>query len=137
MNQHQRTELRELQTSGVKAEGKRQPPMNAAGASETTKHFVAKQLVAFVAAQDYGYMTGVEVPTCNDYDLDVLLWGLSDRLNYCVECETSPTQEVKERKKQQYVDNHDPVDDILFVNVSKMPLDVLEAKGYIREELGL
>jgi len=57
---------RYLQDSGVDVSKERIGlRFNAAGASESSKHVVAKALVSYVASRDYGYMTDSEVETVN------------------------------------------------------------------------
>jgi len=123
-----------LQDNGINVRKERMPPMNAGGESETPKHVVAKNLFAYVAARDYGYMTDIECETPNG-EIDVLLWGLPDRLTYAVECETSPTQETKDDKFNRYVKQLDPVDDMVWVNLSNFPLELPEQIEFIQGKL--
>jgi len=101
--------------------------------SETLKHRIAKTVVAHVGLQrGYNVASEVEVP---GGEIDVLLWTGKDRLNYAVECETSPTAKTLKDKQKRYV--RGPVDDMLTVNVSELPVDYLEAQAYVQKELGL
>jgi len=126
---------RALQNHGVEVSKTRTPAMNAGGKSETSKHFAGKCLVAFAAAQTHGYMTDFEVETGNGDEIDVLLWGLSDRMTYAVELETSPTEDVKAEKLDKYVKQIPAIDDMILLNVGTMPLEIPEAVEWARDNL--
>jgi len=127
---------RYLQDSGVDVSKERIGlRFNAAGASESSKHVVAKALVSYVASRDYGYMTDSEVETVNGDEIDVLLWGVSDRLTYAVELETSPTEEVKKSKLNKYVHQIDAIDDMILINLNELPLELPYQVQFIREQL--
>jgi len=74
----------------------------------------------------------VEVP---GGDIDILLWGVSDRLTYAVECETSPTEDVKEAKLNKYVHQIDAIDDMILINLNELPLELPYQVQFIREQL--
>lgn len=134
MDKHQYEPYRCLQDHGVEVPKTRQPPMNAGGKSETTVHYVAKQLVAFVGAQNYGYMTAVEVETPNG-QIDCLLWGHNERLTYAVEIESSPIEEVVSDKLDRYVHQIGPIDDMVLINANNIPMDMVEAKDHIEQAI--
>jgi len=100
--------------------------------SETVKHLVAKALVAQVGLE-LGYRVDSEVPHAHRGEIDVLLYGQSDRLTLAVECETSPTDEIVQDKVDRYV--HGPIDDLVLVNVTGLPTDMLDAYGQIKDLL--
>jgi len=125
---------RALQNHGVNVHKERIPPMNAGGESETIKHHTLKNLIAFVGAREYGYMSDIEVEV-PEGDVDCLLWGLPDRLTLACEVETSPTEETINSKKERYVDAIDPIDDIVVFNANEAPANMMEAVEYVREQL--
>lgn len=128
---------RELSDSGLTVRKERMPPMNAGGKSETVKHIVGKTLVAYIAAAEHGYQSDLEVPTDQGKEIDCLLWGHPRRLTYAVELEHSPTEETKQKKLKQYVKAVPAVDDMLLINLNEMPVNMLDARAYLREETGL
>jgi len=132
MNNEIRQQLRDLQSYGwdVDKESKIVPNTG----SETMKHLVAKACVAHIG-QEYGYRIAGEATHEELGSIDVLLWGHSERLTYAVEVETSPERETMLDKARRYVGG--PVDDLLWCNVSAMPVNVLEAREYVQKELGL
>jgi hypothetical protein len=56
-------------------------------------------------------------------------------LTYAVEIETSPKEKVLESKQEKYLTEH--VDDMLVVDVSGMPMNMLDAQEYVHDQLGL
>jgi len=129
-------EYRRLKDSGVALSKHNQIQFNEG--SETSKHICAKSLTGLLGIRN-GYRVDSEVPIeTRDYtgETDVLLWGHPDRLTYAVECESSPTQEVKSRKVEKYV-SQTAIDDILFVNVTELPTDMMDAFDTIADNLGL
>lgn len=131
---YKRKALAELHKHGIQAQKANQIRFNSG--SETTKHAVAKLLVGYVA-QVEDYWVSSEVECSNGKEIDVLLWGHPERLTYVVETETGWTAEKKSEKITNYVDPYPPIDDMLPIEVNSMPIDMLKAKSYIREELGL
>ena len=104
--------------------------------SETAKHALAKTLCARYLDQ-LGYTVESEVQLENQGTVDLLAYGHSERLNYVVEVETSPTRDTMLNKVEKYVKSNQAVDDMLWVNVTAMPTDMLDAQEYVKTELGL
>jgi len=121
---------RALHNHGVEVSQDREPPMNAGGKSETIPHHTLKNMIAFYGAKEYNYWTGVEV-SVPEGDIDVLLWGLSDRLTWACEVETSPTEETIKDKQRKYVDQIPAIDDIKVFNVNEAPMDMVKAYEWI------
>jgi RecB family endonuclease NucS len=133
MDSHEYTAYRQLKDAGVDVRKHNQVRFNAG--SETTKHAVCKTLVAKALLAN-GYRVDSEVDMKHG-TVDILGWGNADRLVYVIELETSPTAEVKEDKLQRYVHQQPGIDDMLLVNVSQMPVNMLEALDYVADSLGL
>jgi len=133
MNKDNWQEYRELQTAGWDVQKQNQVRFN--GGAETIPHAVSKMLVAH-AGHNAGYRVSSEVEHSHRGEIDILLYGNPDRLTYAVECETSPTMDVVEDKIDRYV-NGTPIDDMVLINVSKMPVDMLEGYEFVQAELGL
>jgi len=129
---NQRSEYRELKDYSVEVETWNHTEHNSG--SETIPHAVAKHLVGMVGVRN-GYRVSSEV-VCSGGSIDMLLWGHDDRLTYAVECETGLVPEVKESKIDRYV-KQTPIDDIQFVEVNNLPMDMVEAYAHIAETLGL
>ena len=104
--------------------------------SETAKHAVAKTLCARYLDQ-IGYTVESEVELENQGTVDLLAYGHPERLTYVVEVETSPTRDTMLNKVEKYVKSNQAADDMLWVNVTAMPTDMLDAQEYVKTELGL
>jgi len=133
MNKDNWQEYRELHNNGWNVNKTNQIRPNSG--SETVKHLVAKALVAHAGLQA-GYKVDSEVSHSHRGEIDILLYGLSQRLTLAVEVETSPTDETVQDKVDRYV-NNTPIDDLVLVNVTELPTDMLDAYGEIKEVLGL
>jgi len=133
MNKNNWKEYRELHNHGWDVTKTNQVEFN--GGSETVKHAISKMLVAH-AGHTAGYRVSSEVEHSHRGEIDVLLYGNPDRLTYAVECETSPTMDVVEDKIDRYV-NGTPIDDMVLINVSELPVDMLKAYEFVQAELGL
>jgi hypothetical protein len=129
---NQRSEYRELKDYSVEVRTDNYTAHNSG--SETIPHGVAKHLVGMVGVRN-GYRVSSEV-SVKGGDIDMVLWGHSDRLTYAVEVETGILPEVKESKIDRYVEQT-PIDDIQFVEVNDLPVDMIEAYAYVANELGL
>jgi len=136
LNKQQINEYRALKDSGVNLDSANKIKPNAG--SETVKHLVSKALVARAGVVN-GYRVDSEVqiqtPAGKGY-ADVVLWGHKSRMSYCVEIETSPEEDTLQEKKELYVDPTQ-IDDILLLNTSSIPMDMVEAYQYVAECLGL
>lgn len=131
MRLEDRQEFALLKKHNIGVQKKNQIQFNSG--SETLKHRIAKTVVAHVGLQrGYKIASEVEVP---GGEVDILLWTGMDRLNYAVECETSPELKTLKDKQKRYV--RGPIDDMLTVNVTDCPVNYLEAQEYVQEELGL
>lgn len=102
------------------------------GGSETDKHFVCKCLVA-KAVEESGHRWTMEASHEERGEVDVLVIPENGE-PYAVEAETSPTQEVVDDKVERYTEGT-PIRDMLLINVSDMPVDMIEAKAWIQEQL--
>ena len=133
MNKDTWQEFQTLKQHGWQPQRHNQVRFN--GGSETVKHSVAKMLVAHAGSQA-GYRVASEVTHETRGDIDVLLYGHTDRLTLAVEVETSPTDDVIQDKVDRYI-RDTPIDDLALVNVSTLPTEMLDAYGEIKEVLGL
>lgn len=133
--QQQYQDLRELQNAGVEVTGDNTIKFNAGGSSETVKHIVAKTLVTKLGLVN-GYLVDTECQVKHG-EIDVLLHSHPDRLTLAVEVETSPTEETKQDKLSRYVHQQPAIDDMILVNVTDMPMDMLEALDYVSNQTGL
>lgn len=106
------------------------------GGSETFKHLVAKCAVAHIAINN-GYKVASEVEISDGSEIDILMWGKPDSIVWAVECETSPTEDVKQDKLTRYVKSQPGIDDMVLINVSEMPAQLVEALGYVANQLGM
>jgi len=133
----QAREYRTLKDSGVDVTDTNRIRFNSG--SETVPHCVSKCLVGLLGIRN-GYRVDSEVDVENreypDGEIDTLLWGHESRLAYAIEVETGLTEETKTRKLNQYV-TETAIDDIQFVEVNTLPMDMVEAFGEIAAEIGL
>ena len=109
---------------------------NAGGAGETAKHLHAKLACARVLKKN-GYRTGSEVKHAERGEIDVCAVPTrEDQKPFAVELETSPTQDVIDDKLERYYDGT-PFTECWVINVSELPLNILEMEQQIATELGL
>jgi len=140
MNRHAYEEYRSLQDSGVKV-GKENIGVryNAGGESETFPHSVCKNLAAHVALLN-GYRVDSEVEVVKNKttvgEIDVLIWAHPERLTYAVELENSPKEGVASEKLEKYVQGT-AIQDMLLLNLNDCPMHMIEASGWVADELGL
>lgn len=128
---NQLSEYRELKDYSVEVSKHNHTEHNSG--SETVPHLVAKTLVARVGVVN-GYRVSSEV-SVPEGSIDCVLWGHPDRLTYAVECETGLLPEVKESKVDRYV-KQTPIDDIQFIEVNDLPMNMLKGYAYVANELG-
>jgi hypothetical protein len=137
MDRTQYTDYRTLQDSGVKLSKQNQIQPNAG--SETIKHLVAKTLVGYIGLVN-GYKVDSEVEIVKHSEtigeVDCLLWGHPKRLTTAVEVETSPEENTMQDKKMRYIDGT-AIQEIQVINVTELPLDMIEGAEQIGDELGL
>ena len=133
MNAKTAKAYRALKDSGASVQKHNQIRFNSG--SETAIHVVAKALVGQVGIQ-HGYRVSSEVDV-PEGEIDTLLWGHPKRLTYAVELEHSPTDETKKDKLNRYVRRVDAIDDMVLINLNKLPMDVLEMREQIKGEIGL
>jgi len=131
---NQRSEYRELKDYSVEVDTVNSVEFNAGGTAETVPHIVAKTLAAKVLLTN-GYRVNSEV-SVPEGDIDILAWGHPDRMSYAVEIETGVVPEVKESKRERYVDQT-PINDLLIVEANNLPMDMVECYAHIATELGL
>lgn len=101
------------------------------GGSETLAHANLKLIVAWYLKYEQGYRvdTEVEMP---DGEVDVLAWNAEDII--CVECETSPTDDVIADKIERYV-NGQPPRECFVLNVNEAPANIHECYEWVSEQL--
>jgi hypothetical protein len=133
MHPNQKADLRELQDHGVEADSQNKVCPNVG--SESFRHLLAKSVVAHIALNN-GYRVDSEV-NIKGNQMDLLLWGNRERLTLCVEVETSPTEEVKQSKLEQYVKGVPAIDDMYLLNLNEMPESRLEVLEWASDQLGL
>jgi hypothetical protein len=134
MNANQIADYRELKDHGVEVTRHNQIQPN--DGSESLRHLQAKATVAYIGLQN-DYRIGSEVIVSGCYEIDILLWGNTERDTYAVECETSPTQETMNEKLEQYVKNVGPIDDMLTVNLNEISDNRCEMLGDVSDQIGL
>jgi len=122
---------RELQDAGWKLRQRDAVAFNSG--SETVKHCVCKMLVA-KALKERGYRVDTEVVKDNVGEIDIVAYGVSDEPAFGVEVETSPTEDVISDKLSRYHDG-EPYRDVFVINVSEMPVDMLEAYNWVQDQL--
>jgi len=132
LNSNQLSEYRELKDWSVEVE--KETSVKPHTGEETASHLCAKSLAMLIGVRN-DYIVNSEV-SCPGGDIDIVFWGNPDRLSYAVECETSPTQEVLDDKRERYV-GQTPLDDMLTINVTKCPMHRPDALEYVSEQLGL
>jgi len=123
------SQRRELQNCGWDVRQKDSIAFNSG--SETVKHAVCKMLVGFVL-REQGYRVDSEVSKDGVGDIDVV--GYGNKPPIAVECETSPTEEVIDDKLDRYYHN-EPFRECFVLNVSEIPVDMLDAYGWVKEQL--
>jgi len=101
---------------------------------ETEIHFHAKCAIAQIGKQN-GYIANCEC-SVPEGDIDCLLYGNPERLSYAVEIEHSPTEEIKQSKLKRYV-KQTAVDELCLINANVLPMNVIEMREHIENELGL
>lgn len=126
------TEYRQLKNSGVSVQKRNQVRFNAG--SETSKHVVGKALAAKVCL-DMGYRVSSEVEVPNG-EIDIVAYGHPERLSYAIEIEHSINKETKDSKLQRYV-YETAIDDMILIEANDIPENILDALGFIKEELGM
>jgi len=82
-------------------------------------------------------IVGVSAFVVPQGEIDVLLWGHESRLTYAVEVETGWTDTTLYDKTERYVHSVGPIDDIVPIEVTEMPINMIEATEWISEQLGL
>lgn len=131
--QTKHTAYRELKDANVDVSKHNEIRFNSG--SETVKHAVGKLLVGYVG-QINGYWVSSECE-CDLGEIDVVLFGHEDRMTYAVELETGWDDTTLYDKQERYVKQNEPIDDIIPIEVTDMPLDMLEAAEWIATQLGL
>jgi hypothetical protein len=134
MNKNAYSQYRELKDAGIDVSETTHVRPNAG--SETFNHFRCKCAVAFLG-QVNGYNVDSEVETENGKEMDILLWGHETRQTYVVECETNWTEQKQTNKLNNYVRFHDPIDDMLMIEVLNVPESAFELLDYVAKQIGL
>jgi hypothetical protein len=103
--------------------------------SETEKHAHAKTATCLLL-KDHGYRVDTEVTHAERGEIDVIAIPCDgDEHPFCIELETSPTEDTISDKVDRYHDGT-PFRDIFIINVSELPTDILEMRAQIAAELG-
>ena len=104
--------------------------------SETAKHIHAKTATARVLRLN-GYRVSTEVVHPERGEIDCCAIPKSDdQRPFAVELETSPTQDVIDDKLDRYYSGT-PFTECYVINVSELPLNILDMGEQIAEQLGL
>jgi hypothetical protein len=126
-------DYRNLKDENVEVQQPDQIRFNAG--SETIKHAVGKLLVGYVGSQN-GYNVASEVETQHG-EIDVVLFGHESRHNLAVEVETGLDRITAADKAERYIDRHEHLTDVLFVETTDLPHNMTEAADHVAECLGL
>jgi len=104
--------------------------------SETAKHIHAKTATARVLRLNgYRVSSEVEHPERGEVDI-VAIPKCDDQKPFAVELETSPADDVIADKLERYYSGT-PFVECYVINVSELPLNILEMEQHIADELGL
>lgn len=104
--------------------------------SETAKHIHAKTAAARVLRLN-GYRVSSECTHAERGEIDIVaLPKADDQKPFAVELETSPTPGVIDDKLRRYHDGT-PFVECYVINVSSLPLNILEMEQQIADELGM
>jgi hypothetical protein len=126
--------LKSLRNAGWNA--KKEDAIRFNSGSETAKHVHAKTACARVLKKN-GYRVGSEVKHAERGEVDVI--GVptdGDRKPIAAEVETSPTEDVIGDKLERYYEGT-PFREVFVVNVSELPLNILDMEEQIAAELGM
>jgi hypothetical protein len=132
LNPNQLSEYRELKDHAVDVKKHNQIRFNSG--QEGVPHIIGKALVGMIGKEN-GYRVSSEVSAPKG-EIDMVLWGNDKRLSYAVELETDPETDTVESKLNRYV-HETPLDDMILINLTEMPINCLHALDFIQEELGL
>lgn len=103
--------------------------------SETVRHSICKTLAGHYLHHEQDYSVSFEVVHDQRGEIDVLAWGLDDRISpLAVEVETSPTDDVVKSKLSRYV-HGTPIQECFVINVSEMPDAIRPAYDYVTNQL--
>lgn len=100
--------------------------------SETVAHTVCKTLAGHYLAHEHGYQVGFEVTHEDRGEIDVV--AINEDEIICVECETSPTEDVVDDKLSRYVDGT-LIRDMFLLNVNDMPHEWMAAYEWIDSQI--
>lgn len=104
------------------------------GGSESNRHFVAKSQVAWFLSQQ-GYRIDSEVQNDSETaEADIIAYG-NDEPAFVVEVETGITDEITEKKLEQFYHN-EPFCEVYLLEVNDMPEDRNEQLKWVQNELG-
>jgi len=124
---------RELQAAGWKIDQQDKICFN--GGSETNRHFVCKAQVGWLLSYN-GYRVDSEVVNEDETaEADIIAYGNGEP-PFVVETETGVTQEVKDKKLDQFFYN-EPFCECYIVEVNAMPEDRAEQLDWLMGELGM
>lgn len=131
MNKKAYEQYNDLRREGVELQKHNQIRGN--GGSETARHLVAKAF-AFHAATNAGWRVSSEVETEHG-EIDLVLHKDRDTRVWAVEVETSPTREVAKDKLNRYVKQQPGIDDMVLINVTEMPENIMKAYHYVNRQI--
>lgn len=123
---------RELLDSGWKVDKEDKVCFN--GGSESNEHLIAKSQVAYVLSEQ-GYRIDSEVQNKDGTaEADIVAYG-NDEPPFVVEVETGLTEDVKERKLEQFHHNT-PFCEVYLMEVNELPEDRAEQLEWVLDTLG-
>jgi len=133
MQQEYIQEYRRLKDSGWDVS--KEPAVRFNSGSESIGHIVAKTVSAKVLIQN-GWMVDTEVEHPQNGEIDVLAYA-PDKINYAVELENEPTEDIKQDKLERYVYSNEGIEDMQMIDVGSLPAHCLDMRDRIITELGL
>ena len=131
MNKKQLEQYNDLRREGVELQKHNQIRGN--GGSETARHLVAKALAFHAATQD-GWRVSSEV-SVGQGEVDLVLFKDRETRVWAVEVETSPSADVRNDKLNRYVKQQDGIDDMVLINVTQMPENIVDAYHFVRRQI--
>ena len=131
MNKKQLEQYNDLRREGVELQKHNQIRGN--GGNETARHLVCKSL-AFHAATQAGWRVSSEVSVPQG-EIDLVLFKDRETRVWAVEVETSPSADVRNDKLNRYVKQQDGIDDMVLINVTQMPENIVDAYHFVRRQI--
>ena len=127
------SQRRELNAAGWRIDQEDKVCFNSG--SETNEHFICKAQVAHLLKCD-GYRIDSEVSNKDETaEADIVAYGKGEP-PFVVECETNITDEVTDKKLEQFYYN-EPFCEVFLIEVQDMPVTRPEQLTWLAEELGV